>query len=295
MNTNIYFSLNRLSFETPKVSLPVKSYMPTFSPIISKRKIRIGVKSRSKQLKHIKNKHIKKSNIKQIYTMNSPKIILLVRSYNRPEYLEPTLKSLLASDIDKCIKRYIYDDGSNDNTVNDILTNDEYINQENKQFTVIKNEQNVGCHQSFTNAMNYIKQNNAELDYVLIVDNDVVVKSNFVSVLCEEFMKASAKYETKNLLFTGFNCTNAHLNMIEDNGTYYRKQSCGAVNWFFHSSFIDFIILQWSTGSGVDDWRVINEMNRQNMPICCTKPSVVNHTGQFGLFSNGRCDTDCNF
>lgn len=225
--------------------------------------------------------------------MNSPKIILLVRSYNRPEYLEPTLKSLLASDIDKCIKCYIYDDGSNDNTVNNILTNNDYINQENKQFTVVKNEQNVGCKQSFINAMNYIKQNNKDFDYVLMVDNDVIVKSNFVSILCEEFMKASTKYDTKILLLTGFNCTNAHLNMIEDNGTYYRKQSCGAVNWFFHSSFIDFAILHWLTGD--HDWGVINEMNKQNMPICCTKQSIINHIGKFGLHAYGDCDTDCHF
>ena len=39
-------------------------------------------------------------------------IILLVRSFNRPQILKMIIKSLLNSNIDKCMKRYIYDDCS---------------------------------------------------------------------------------------------------------------------------------------------------------------------------------------
>ena len=41
---------------------------------------------------------------------NNPKILFLMRSYNRPEYLSKTLKSLQKSDINSCFKKIIYDD-----------------------------------------------------------------------------------------------------------------------------------------------------------------------------------------
>lgn len=221
-----------------------------------------------------------------------PKIILLVRNFNRPEYLENTLKSLLLSDIDKCHQRYIYDDGSNDPMVNEILNNDSYINHENKQFAVIRNEQNVGCRKSFTDALNYIKQNNNDFDFILTLDNDVVVKPDLVSVMLSEYMKASDKFNTNNILFTGFNCKNAHLTMIENNDTYYTKSTCGAVNWFFHKTLFDFIIENWNINL---DWGVNHAMNSQNWPMCCVTKSVVNHVGYFGLNSNGNCDIDTDF
>ena len=50
-------------------------------------------------------------------------IILLIRSYNRPEYLQKTLSSVLLSDIDICVKRYIFDDCSNDDNTIQLLSN----------------------------------------------------------------------------------------------------------------------------------------------------------------------------
>jgi hypothetical protein len=37
-------------------------------------------------------------------------------------------------------------------------------------------------------------------------------------------------------------------------------------------------------------------MNKNNMPMCCLKKSVVNHVGYKGINSmNGRSDIDVNF
>lgn len=209
------------------------------------------------------------------------KIVLLVRSYNRPDYLENTLKSLLNSDIQLCSARYIYDDGSNDEQITPILTNTNYINIETKEFDVIRNTENVGCRQSFINAMNYIKANE-DCDYICNVDNDVVVKPNFIQILLENYEKASTQYNTRNLILTGFNPVNAHNNCIEEHDTYYRKRSIGGINYFFHIEFLDFIIECWKKNS---DWEVVHEMGRKNMPICCTKQSVLNHTGRIGISS----------
>ena len=61
------------------------------------------------------------------------KIILLVRSYNRPVYLEQTLQSLAKSDIDLCTKRYIFDDYS---TNKKLL---KYLKTQNMSILKIKN------------------------------------------------------------------------------------------------------------------------------------------------------------
>jgi len=223
----------------------------------------------------------------------SLKIILLIRSYNRPEYFEKTLKSVLDADIDLCIKRYIYDDGSDDETTINLLTNNEYINVNKKEFYVIRSV-NEGCKISYIKALEYIKNDNTDLSNYLIctIDNDIIAKPNFISILINEYINAYNKYLTFDILLTGFNPKNAHVNMIEDNGSFYRKSSCGGVNFVFHINFIDFIISGWNLFL---DWGVVDEMNRQDMPICCLKKSVINHFGYFGLNSNGYADNDSEF
>jgi len=223
-------------------------------------------------------------------------LVLLVRSFNRPEYLKITLDSLLKSDIDKCIKRYIYDDGSRNNETLEILSNDEYINVPNKEFIVIK-ESNLGCRLSYCNALNYIKNDNINNTnyYICTVDNDVIVRQNFLEDLYTNYQKAFSIFNTYNLLFTGFNPTNAHQNKLVDYDTFYTKKTCGGVNFFFHVEFIDFIIDNWRIGM---DWSVVHKMIQQKYILCCLKKSVINHVGKFGVNSNGnqdRDETDNNF
>lgn len=239
--------------------------------------------------------------------------ILLIRSFNRPEYLEKTLQSVLASDIDLCVKRYIYDDGSTDANTLELLSSDEYMNVKGKEFTVIKSPNNYGCKQSYVEALDHIRfdvrdnyqdvvvQPNGivlnKLDdshanlLICTIDNDVIVKPDWITILSKEYYNAFNKYNTFDLLLTGFNPTNAHLNIIEDNGTYYRKYTCGGVNFVFHFNFVSFIRDMWS--EGLDD-RVNDMMNCQGMPLCCLKKSVLNHIGLIGLNSTGisRSDTD---
>jgi hypothetical protein len=221
-------------------------------------------------------------------------VILLIRSYNRPEYLQTTLSSVLASDIDICVKRYIFDDCSDDFNTIQLLSNRDYIDITGKEFLVIRGETNVGCKQSYVEALNYIKNANNE-DNLLIctIDNDVVVKPNFISIIRDEYYKVCNYYKSYNVLLTGFNPTNAHVNMVEDKDSFYRKVTIGGVNFVFHISFTNFIINTWSSGD--HDWGVVNEMNNQNMPICCIKNSVLNHIGLFGLHSYGSTDIDERF
>ena len=49
------------------------------------------------------------------------KIIILIRSYERPNYLAKTIKTLLNSDISKVKKIYVYDDNSKNKETHYIL------------------------------------------------------------------------------------------------------------------------------------------------------------------------------
>ena len=66
------------------------------------------------------------------------KVIFLMRSYNRPEYLAQTLNFLDNSDVNYCLKKIIYDDNSNKDTLKilkkyqnkyDIIYNDNNLKQ----------------------------------------------------------------------------------------------------------------------------------------------------------------------
>ena len=213
-------------------------------------------------------------------------IILLIRSHNRPDYLEQTLKSVLQSDIDICEKRYIFDDCSDNEKTNEILSNKNYINVPGKEFIVLKNDTNQGCKLSYIKALDYIKIDNNNQENLLIctIDNDVIVKSNFISTLLNEYQNIYNHYNSYEILLTGFNPTNSHLNIIEDFGSYYRKQSCGGVNFVFHIKFLDFIKTFWEENL---DW---------GMPLLCLKKSILNHVGLNGLNSSqNHIDEDTNF
>ena len=227
------------------------------------------------------------------------KVVLLVRSYNRPEYLRETLDSILKSDIDLCVKRYIYDDGSDNADTIDILNDEKYINVLSKEFEVIFNDKNVGCKQSYINALIYLKEKHSNDCLINTIDNDVNVKFNFISEIVNKYMEAYNFYKHNKILFTGFNSSNTHnkrnikYKENDEFKDFYRKTSMGAVNYVFHNTFIDEIVKSWS---GRVDWGVNRYMNNNNYPMLCFNKSILNHIGEDGLFSRkGRYDHDINF
>jgi hypothetical protein len=148
---------------------------------------------------------------------------------------------------------------------------------------------------SYIKALNYIKDNNVDDDFIICtIDNDVIVKPDFISVILNEYENIYKRYHTHEILLTGFSPTNAHLNMIEDFESYYRKESCGAVNFVFHISFLEFIITHWDVNL---DWGVNLAMKDRNMPLLCLKKSILNHIGYYGINSGGYgyIDEDLNF
>lgn len=218
------------------------------------------------------------------------KISLLIRSYNRPSYLKKTLESVLESDIDNCFERIIYDDGSDNPEINTILNNPHYVKRKNKEFKVIKSSTNQGCKISYVKALDCIS---CDTDYICTIDNDVIVKMDFMKRLQEGYKRGYEIYKTHNILLTGFNPTNAHLNHVESYDIIYRKISCGAINWFFHTNIKQYVIDNWNVDL---DWGVVNKMKVDNYPIICLNKGIVNHIGRIGNnSSNSFFDVDNNF
>lgn len=221
--------------------------------------------------------------------MKYPVVILLVRSYNRPEYLKNTLMSLLDSDIHMCSKRIIFDDCSNDPEVFKILHDPKIINVPDKEFEIVYTNKNVGCRRSFVEALQQLP----DCDYICSVDDDVNVSVSFIDTLLTTYQEAFVMFKTHNMLVTGFNPTNAHLNSIQKYPNFYIKKSCGGVHYFFHNSFKSFVIDKWKCNA---DWGVCNAMMSLKYPLVCLNKGVVQHVGQSGLFSKAtRYDNDANF
>ena len=223
------------------------------------------------------------------------KIILLLRSYERPLYLKKTLESLMKSDINLCMKRYIYDDGSKNRNVLELLNDDNLVNKKDKEFEIIRGK-NLGCKKSYIEALKYIKNDNSDsCDYfICTIDNDVIVKSDFITKLYNNYEKAYNIFKTTNILLTGFNPTNAHLNKIKQYDGFYRKETAGAINFFFYIKFLDFLIKGWD--KGFMDHGVNELMKRNNYPLLCLNKGVINHIGRFGLWSNqNNFDFDSKF
>ena len=102
----------------------------------------------------------------------NPKILFLMRSYNRPEYLEKSLKSLDNTDITKCFKKIIYDDNSNKETL-DILKKYE------QKYDIIYNNTNYK-QKSMVKLLDIILNRDYDYDYICYLDNDIETNKNLI-------------------------------------------------------------------------------------------------------------------
>jgi len=211
-----------------------------------------------------------------------PKILLLIRSYNRPEYLSKSLESLGKSDINICYKKFIYDDKSNKTTI-DILKKYE------KDYEVIYNSKNYK-QKSMVKFLNLIQSKNIDFEYICYVDNDVEVKSNFIKTCYNIFklIKSEQKLPNDKILLTGFNSNRTH-KTIKSFDKYIEKNTIGGIHMFFHKSLLNNIKLWWDKN---EDWGICEGLNNIGGRIFCTKPSIVKHIGVNGDNSHGSDNYD---
>lgn len=106
--------------------------------------------------------------------MNSPKVIVLILSYNGKYLLEDALNSYLKNDYAN-YQILVIDNGSDDGTV-------DYVNENYKNVLVKRIEKNHGYSGGFNFGLN-IAFNEMDADYALITNNDVVADKDIISEL----------------------------------------------------------------------------------------------------------------
>ena len=223
-------------------------------------------------------------------------VTLLVRSYNRPHYLAKTLNSLYKSNINLCAHRYIYDDGSTDKATLEILNN---LSKQlgSKQFQVKLNENNVGCKQSYLDALYFLKKSPFfDPDgYSCIIDNDVEVKPNFIENLYTIYNEGYRELKYNNIVLSGFNPDNAHFNaVLKQYKNFHTKKTVGGICYFFSNHLIDLIEKAWLSDMDLGVNHTFNSTSNHFM--CCVNKSLVQHIGDVGINSNNkRYDYDSKF
>jgi hypothetical protein len=223
-------------------------------------------------------------------------ITLLVRSYHRPEYLRHSIASLQESDIHLCQNRLVYDDGSRDPETLGILKNLHHSTKKNG-FQVYFQDKNVGCRQSYVDALETIQKlpDFNPSGYTCIIDNDVQVNKKLIEQLFFVYKDAVHQLKTKNIVLSGFNPSNAHRNSVVKTFRHFHiKKTVGGVCYFFSNHLIDTIKQAWSQKQ---DWGVNYVFDtRPDHHMICVNQSLVNHIGQWGLHSSeSRYDSDDEF
>ena len=231
--------------------------------------------------------NIKIFNINQEKFKNNKKVLFLMRNYNRPEYLKNTLSHLDNSDVDICFKKIIYDDASNDKEVLKILNNYK------KKYDIIFNSKNYK-QKSMVKFLDIIKKkyDNIEYDFICYLDNDAIVKKNFIKKNIEIFdqIKKEQKLSDNKILLTGFNTNNHKILKSFDN--YHIKKSIGGIHMFFHKSLLKNIKKWWDYK---EDWGIVEKIKKEGGLIFCTRPSVVEHIGSKGYNTKYRFDKSDDF
>lgn len=208
-------------------------------------------------------------------TFKPQKTIFLMRSYNRPEYLQKTLDSVARSDVmQHCHRCIIYDDASTNPEVEAILKKFE------NRFEVLRNKKNLRQN-SMVALLDFVQNtiNTSTYDYICYLDNDALVKTNFVQTCMATYKKIQDEQQlaSHKFILTGFNTANHPIESVHDG--YAKKKSIGGIHMHFHRDLLQKIRNWWNLNL---DWGVVHGLRDENGHMYCCLPGVVEHIGQYG-------------
>jgi len=118
------------------------------------------------------------------------------------------------------------------------------------------------------------------IKFMCTLDSDTIHKENWLITLKNVY--ENNYKQVKGLLLTGFN-THAH-KIIKEHDNFYEKESIGGISMFFETRlYNEYIRNKFIHNKNEWDWEVVHETNRRDYKIYCTKPSVIQHIGRFGM------------
>lgn len=200
------------------------------------------------------------------------KVGVIVPIYNRPEYLTLTLESLAESELENTIIVLI-DDNSNEETTQIVR---DFSIEEVPIIKIFKKE-NKNMYHSLKIGWYLLKKLGCK--YICNIDSDVLVTSDWLLLLETTYEKSE-----KKPLLTGFNTTSNNHTNISETDSYYEKLTVGGVNLFFDSCYVDEFSKLLT--DRMWDYNLSHYCRKNRIPLLCTKPSVIQHIGYYGLNAN---------
>lgn len=192
--------------------------------------------------------------------------------FNRPEYLERTLKSLSDTILKDCIICLI-DDGSDNQRTKELV---QQFNIEGICIIKIYKKHNVGMFDSMCKGFN--KLIDYGCDILINVDSDVIFKKDWLTKMLDLY------YKFPSSMITGFMLRNKE-NLTTNDKPYYKIATCGGVSQLYSKYFYKRYIEKYLVNNL---WDIEAGKNIVANKISCyaTKPSVIQHIGQHGKNSN---------
>ncbi len=121
--------------------------------------------------------------------------------------------------------------------------------------------------------------------YLCCLDSDTLVEENWIERLLTVHRLVRNGIRHPFLVVTGFNSHNHPI--FSEHQAYYRKTSLGGVNLFFHSG-IYLPVVRKALDDLLWDQVLVNRMRKLEGELICTKPSIGQHIGKVGMWSNRK-------
>lgn len=211
---------------------------------------------------------------------------IVVTIFGRPQYTRDCLRSLESADLSGCILCLV-DDKSPCRVTRAM------IRSYTLKTPVIKttNRRNLGVAKSLVEGFDLLLK---DCDILLNLDNDAIVKPNFVSTLTELLDRFPDR------VVTGFNTTT--LNelgeprhpIISEGVDYVEKESCGGINMTFtRETYLKWVRPELINSHKMSNWdnNLTRKMSKEGLYVVASKPSVIQHKGVVSTYK-GRVNPD---
>lgn len=214
--------------------------------------------------------------------------VLLITTYNRPEYLAECFKSLKEANIPRDVTIVIVDDFSQDARTLELI----------QKFSVA----GVKCFKLFKNVNEGIRSSlkygydfswNLGAKNVINLDGDAIVKKDFIQKII------TLKEQFPENVISGFNSKNKNKDgslrnpIIEEKDTFILKKYANGINMCINKSQYDSYVLPALLKVG--NWN-FNTSSADPKPVIVTRPSVVQHIGiNSSMGHNEDPDVACDF
>jgi cellulose synthase/poly-beta-1,6-N-acetylglucosamine synthase-like glycosyltransferase len=197
---------------------------------------------------------------------------IMIPVYDRPEYFQQTINSLLASNLDGCMI-CIVDDGSTNEELKRMYRF--FIVQHIPMIKIVN--EHVGMWNSMRVGFDTLLKYGCTS--LINLDSDTIVKPDWV-------IKMKAIHDKyPNALITGFNNCRSVDKVVIDLGDCYQRESSGGVSQMYSKDFY-LKYVRPNLTSDLWDWDVNRAMRKDNILCYSTKPSVVQHIGIRGKNTN---------